>query len=160
MNTKDIELDLDALPWRGSSLAVTPIAATEGSGEVSDLLATMFEAQHQLMEKYHDIEERNGCVVVPPEVHGELDDRQLQLRLKYLMWNVVEELGEAANCLKNKSWSDSFTATDVDHFQEELADAFHFFVEMLITAGFSPESFFRVHFKKVGVNEFRQRSGY
>lgn len=112
------------------------------------------------MDKYERIERKNGALVVDPEQFGLIDDRQVQMRLKDLAYRTVEELSEATNCLKNKPWKDSFIATDKEHFEEELADALHFFVELLITAGLSPEDVFLLYFKKHHVNQFRQRSRY
>lgn len=125
-----------------------------------DMLATIFAGQRSLMETYDPIERRNGAVVVDPEFFGELDDRKVQMRLKDLAWRVTEELSEATNCLKNKPWKQTFVATDVPHFQEEVADALHFLVEFLVTAGFTPEMIFKTYFKKFAVNQFRQDSKY
>lgn len=124
------------------------------------MLATIFAGQQSLMETYDPIERRNGAVVVDPEFFGELDDRKVQMRIKDLSERVTEELMEAMNCLKNKPWKDSFVGTDVDHFQEELADTLHFFVELLITAGVGPEDIFKMYFRKFAVNQFRQDSRY
>lgn len=150
MNTKDIQLDLDALPWGHTSLR-----NNEG-----DLLATIFAGQEELMEKYHEIEKRNGCVVVEPELRGEIDDRDVQMRVKDLMERCIEELMESANTLKNKPWKNTFVATDRDHFYEELADALHFFIELCITVGLDADSLFKLYFRKHAVNQFRQESNY
>lgn len=157
MNTTDIELDMEKLPWAEHQLV--DAADPEGYG-VGDMLATIFAGQRQLMEKYDGIERRNGAIVVEPEFFGEVDDRKVQMRLKDLAWRVTEELSEATNTLKNKPWKDTFVATDVPHFQEEVADALHFFVEFLITAGFTPEAIFKMYFRKHAVNQFRQESKY
>jgi hypothetical protein len=156
VNTKDIEVDLQHLPWRGHDMN-SPIHVW---GQGADLLATMYEGQAMLMEKYRDIEAANGCIVIGPAMFGELDDRQVQMRIKDLMWRLTEELGEAANCLKNKPWKNSFIHTDREHFEEEISDAWHFFLELLETCGISPEDLFLLYFKKHAVNEFRQRSNY
>lgn len=124
------------------------------------MLATIFAGQRGLMDTYEDIERRNGAVVVEPEFFGEVDDRKVQMRLKDLAWRVCEELSEATNTLKNKPWKQTFVATDIPHFQEEVADALHFFVEFLVTAGFTPETIFKTYFRKHAVNEFRQESKY
>lgn len=152
MNTQDIQLDLDKLPWSYSEIS--------GQEVHGDMLATMFAGQHQLMKRYEGIEAANGCVVVPPELFGEVDDRQVQMRIKDLAYRVVEELSEATNTLKNKPWKNSFVATDKDHFHEELADALHFFMELLITAGLDAEGIFLLYFRKHRVNQFRQDSNY
>jgi len=150
MNTKDIILDFQKIPWKSANMAEWG----------DDLLCTIWESQKHLIRKYHDIERRNGCVVIPEVNWGDLDDRYVQMRLKDLMQRCVEELGEAMNCLKNKPWKNSYVETDKPHFEEELADALHFFVELCLTAGVSAEDLFTLYMKKHAVNEFRQDSNY
>lgn len=160
MNTTDIELDMNALPWAMSDPSIGPDPEVVETNAIPDMLATIFAGQRQLMTTYDSIERRNGAVVVEPEFFGEVDDRKVQIRLKDLSERVVEELMEAMNCLKNKPWKDSFVATDVAHYQEELADTLHFFIELLITSGMSAEDIFKMYFRKHAVNEFRQESKY
>jgi hypothetical protein len=159
MNTTDIKLDISKLPITSGLLEETEDGDAWESG-AGDMLATIFAGQRQLMEEYETIERGNGCVVVTPAAFGHLDMREVQMRLKDLAYRVVEELSEATNCLKNKPWKQSFVATDEEHFREELADALHFFVELLITAGMSAEDVFKIYFRKHAVNQFRQESKY
>lgn len=151
MNTQDIELDYSKLPWQ---------ASPEWAFDHGDLLLTIFAGQEQLIEKYEKIERRNGAHTVPKGVRGALDDRVVQMRLKDLAYRTVEEISEATNCLKNKPWKNTFVATDENHFKEELADAFHFFIELCQTAGMSAEDLFTIYFRKHHVNQFRQESNY
>jgi len=153
VNIKNFDLDLDKLKEQYGYLSGLPDSNI-------GMLLIIFERQRELMAKYHDIEAMNGANVVPEGLHGELDDRRLQYRLKDLAYRVVEELSEATNCLKNKPWKQDAVVTDSDHFYEELADAFHFFVELCITAGLSASDLFGLYFRKSEVNKFRQRSGY
>jgi hypothetical protein len=125
-----------------------------------DLLETIFEGQHDLIAKYHDIEAQRGALVVSPEDFGKLDHRFVQWRLKDLAYRCIEELSEATNTLKNKPWKQSEVPTDSVHFYEEAADAFHFFVEFCITAGMTATDLARIYHRKHAVNQFRQRSGY
>ena len=130
---------------------------SEGSGNV---LMAMFNRQTELMEKYESIEKKNGANVVEPDQFGELDLRNVQSRLKECAYRVVEELSEATNCLKNKPWKQDEVATDEAHYKEELADTFHFFLELLIVSGFDAKEFANYYFRKAEVNKFRQNSGY
>jgi len=127
-------------------------------------LTAIFARQRELIEKYHEIEDGNGAITVPldtgPGGLGDLNSRQVQMRLKDLAYRTVEELSEATNCLKNKPWKQDAVATDETHFYEEVADAFHFFLEFCITAGLSAETLTKVYFAKSEVNKFRQRSNY
>lgn len=124
-----------------------------------DHLKAIFARQSDLMGKYGPIEARNLGQGVPPE-GSPLDDRRQQVRVKDLMWRVTEELGEAANCLKNKPWKNTHTKTDEAHFFEELSDAFHFFIELCIQTGMNEEDLYRIYMDKSAVNSFRQRSNY
>lgn len=126
---------------------------------VGDLLKTIFSRQLELMEKYDPIEEGNLGHPIP---HGKFDlnDRASQQRLKDFAWRITEELGEAMNCLKNKPWKQTPMITDETHFLEELVDGFHFYIELLIHAGFDAESLTRMYLDKSDVNKFRVRSAY
>lgn len=117
------------------------------------LLTDIFKRQRELLEKYRDIE---GL----PELPVDIDTKEGQRILKDFKWRVVEELGEAANCLKNKPWKQTHVLTDREHYYEELIDAFHFFIELFLVLGLSPEEVWTLYFKKQEVNKFRQRSNY
>jgi hypothetical protein len=125
-----------------------------------DMLEMIFAAQLELIEKYHGIEEGRGALVVAPAEFGDLDVRFVQWRIKDLAYRAVEEISEATNCLKNKPWKQTEMVTDKVHFYEELIDAFHFFVELCITAGMTAEDVARVYHRKHAVNKFRQESKY
>lgn len=91
-----------------------------------DRLDIIFERQKELMEKYDQIEHRNG----QHPTHGQLwhiDDRQCQARIKDFCWRVTEELGEMIN------------ATTDPHFLEEMSDALHFMTELCLMAGITTD---------------------
>ena len=122
------------------------------------LLELIFKRQSELMKKYSKIETDNGHYT--PKGIVDLHDRHDQQYLKDFAWRITEELGEAMNCLKNKPWKQTEMVTDEEHFLEELIDGFHFYIELLILCGFTPETLFRTYFAKSEVNKFRQRSQY
>ncbi len=124
-----------------------------------DKLDFIFSRQKELMDKYHDIEKKNGLLQTE-DVPVNIDSHLGQARLKDFAWRVTEEIGEAMNCLKNKPWKQTQMETDVLHYKEELADAFHFFVELCILSGINSEDLFNLYFRKSEVNKFRQRSKY
>ncbi len=126
---------------------------------VEDKLDLIFQKQRELMVKYEEIEMKNGLLQTPM-VPVDLHDNAGQARLKDFAWRITEELGEAMQCLKNKPWKQTHMLTDVDHYKEELADAFHFFVELCILSGIEAEDLFDLYFRKNQVNKFRQRSQY
>ncbi|KKK72364.1 hypothetical protein LCGC14_2904630, partial [marine sediment metagenome] len=123
-----------------------------------DWLQNIFLRQRELMEKYDEIERMNGFHVPTPPV--DLHDRRSQAYIRELIRRTVEELFESSHCLKNSAWKQSHILTDEDHFYEELADAFHFFIELCIAVGLDAEDLYTVYFKKSEVNKFRQRSAY
>ena len=124
---------------------------------VPDILGTMFTQQLKHMQAYAQI---NKDAQLPPEKWGMLDDRATQASLREFASYTVEELYEAINNLKNKPWKQADRATDRDAFFEELADAWHFFIEFHILAGISPTDVFKHYFRKSLINEQRQISGY
>jgi hypothetical protein len=102
-----------------------------------DMLETVFNHQRELMNKYHPIEQ----VIVGrelPSAKGKLgpydgslnvQDRQCQLRFKDFAWRITEELTEATLALDEENRT---------HYLEELIDALHFSVELLIMCGLFP----------------------
>lgn len=129
--------------------------------EVEDMLKWIFDQQRRLLDKYRDIENSVlGFELFPAELPVDLDTHAGQFLLKAAAYRVVEELSEATNCLKNKPWKQTQVVTDRDHFEEEVADAFHFFVEFCILAGIDEERLFDLYARKHKVNVFRQESKY
>ncbi len=129
----------------------------KNSKKIGDRLDLIFERQSELEHKYKDIEKKNGFYI--PE-HFNLDNAHDQLYIKNLTHRIIEELEEGMNCLKNKPWKQEQMETDREHFVEELADGFHFYIALLIALDLTAEDLFQVYFKKSEVNKFRQRSGY
>jgi len=127
--------------------------------EGEDMLKLIFERQEELERKYQAIERKNGFYV-PHNGKCDIDNAKDQQYIKNLTHRVIEELEEAMNCLKNKPWKQSQMETDKDHFYEELADGFHFYVALMLATGLDAETIFQTYFKKSEVNKFRQRSGY
>lgn len=127
--------------------------------KVKDKLEAMFKMQRELIETYLPIEEKAGFLHIK-KVPVNIDDPAGQDRMKETAWRIVEELGEAMNCLKNKPWKQTPMPTDQLHFYEELADFLHFSLELFIEAGIDAEQLFKLYFLKSQVNKFRQRSKY
>lgn len=99
-----------------------------------DLLVVMFEYQKQLMEKYHKIEAMNG-LLIHEHIPVKIESPSGQHRLKDFMWRVTEELGEA------------MSSSSEEHLKEELADAFHFLIELCILSDITVEE----------IHEFRKK---
>lgn len=94
---------------------------------VGDKLVAIFNRQKELMDKYHDIEERSGLLQTS-DCPVNLDDKRGQARIKDFAWRVTEELGEALDA-----------ELDEAHFKEELVDGLHFLTELSILSDFEPE---------------------
>lgn len=124
-----------------------------------DKLDEIFARQRELMDKYHLIEAANGLLVTD-QVPVDLNDPRGQARLKEMAWRTVEELAEAMNELKNRPWKQSHTPTNKEAFREEVVDALHFFIELCILAGFTPQSLHDQYLNKAAKNTARQESKY
>ena len=128
-----------------------------------DRLEAIFARQTDLEVEYHPIEERNVGHSLPSAFGNlaDIDNPEMQRRLKEIAYRIVEELSEATNTLKNgKPWKNTHVKTDVDHFLEETVDAFHFFVEFCLAAGINARTLFQIYMDKSSVNQFRQESNY
>ena len=123
-----------------------------------DKLEAIFARQMELENKYAPIERRNGASV--PDIPLNLNTFTGQERVRAIVYRITEELYEAGNCLRNKAWKQSQMPTDTDHFLEELADAFHFVIQLFIELGVSSETLCSLYLKKSEVNKFRIGSKY
>lgn len=95
-----------------------------------DRLDQIFARQRRLMEVYHVIELNNDLLhttMIPVDLH----ERKGQAQLKDMAWRVTEELTEAT-----LAWEEH--PDNLTHMREELADAYHFLVELMILAGLGP----------------------
>lgn len=123
-------------------------------------LEMIFAGQHHLIAKYHAIEEANGANVVKVDEYGDLNNRYVQMRLHDLFGYLVRELSEAMQEVKGKPWKrDPLPESDRAKFVEEMGDAFHFFVEMCITAGMTADELHRAYFRMHEKNNSRIASG-
>jgi hypothetical protein len=120
----------------------------------------IFEGQKHLMAKYHAIEKANGSPVITSDMEGNLDDRQVQARIHELFGYLVRELSEAMQELKLKPWKKTEVLTVDENFVNEIGDAFHFFVELCITAGISAEDLHRAYFRMHQKNNSRIAGTY
>lgn len=141
-------------------------AYLEAVPENVDGLEFLFGLQKRLMAKYAEIERENiGFEIIANPYDDQrkfsLHTHRDQFMIKAAAYRVIEEISEATNCLKCKPWKSTPVPTDVDHFYEELVDALHFFIELLILCGIDSRSkVLQLYLKKYAVNKFRQRSNY
>lgn len=104
-----------------------------GPSEIPDsflgVMRAIFFKQAELMTKYKEIEQLPAAPVSLHTASG-------QRIIKDFAWRTVEELTESAEAWE-KHGEDA--AISRDHALEELADAVHFFVELCIFAGLTPD---------------------
>lgn len=97
-----------------------------------------------------------------PNFPVDLKTKTGQKFLKNIIFECTEELFEGNQLLKNGK---SHRVTDVkdfdrDAYVEELTDAMHYFLELVIASGISLEEFYAVFMKKGNINIERILSGY
>lgn len=127
---------------------------------VKDLLVNMFFKQISHKLEYDKIYRAKGLDPVPPHGWGNLNDPRLQLEIRTTFAYLTEELMEAVNLLKNKPWKQTARETDPEAFYSELADAWHFWLELMILCGMTPEKVAKYYFKEAEKNDQRRASGY
>lgn len=104
-----------------------------------DMLQAIFNRQKELMNKYHHIEVKSGLLQTE-DCPVNLDDKRGQARLKDFAWRTTEELAEALDTMREDGEEDNL------HFMEELVDALHFFTELTILSGHTPDDIATYHF--------------
>lgn len=113
---------------------VNDFEAPECPSTWRDVLAQIFQRQAELMIEYKEIEQLPDA---PLKIHLANSQRIF----KDFAWRTTEELTEAFEAYIKHA--DLLVQTQ--HRNEELADALHFFVELLIFAGISVEQCLEVY---------------
>lgn len=119
-----------------------------------DRLEDIFTRQAEFMEMLRQNDKM-------PEWPVDLTSKSGQRFIKETVFNMIEELAEASFTLKNRShrMTDA-RVVDVDHYKEELGDAFAYFVEICILSGISTEDLFQEYCRKNKVVKDRLNKGY
>ena len=95
------------------------------------IIEAIFWKQHELANKYIEIEEKNGVGYgLVSKGYIDINDVKSQSLIKDFAWRVTEELTEAIEAYDNKQ---------EEHMLEEIADAFHFMVELCIITNITPK---------------------
>jgi dimeric dUTPase (all-alpha-NTP-PPase superfamily) len=116
-----------------------------------DRLEEMMELQDKLQRRYN-----NGRS--PRDFMGELSPERWAY-VKEMVLATENELHEALRETPWKSWSQSMHF-DRDAFRDELVDAFHFFMNLLLSADITADEFFNAYLRKNNVNHGRIDDGY
>jgi dimeric dUTPase (all-alpha-NTP-PPase superfamily) len=75
-------------------------------------------------------------------------------------YQIIQSLGNAMNCLKNKPWKVTHHLTDINQYMDHINTSHSKFIELCLCFNLSAEDLFNLYFKKSEVNLFRQRSDY
>jgi hypothetical protein len=94
-----------------------------------DRLEAIFKRQLELTVRYKEMEKMPDFPMNPHVFES-------QLWFKEFAWRFTEEIGEAMACLVEPEGNDG--EINWEHYQEELSDALHFFIELCIIIGTNP----------------------
>lgn len=135
----------------------------DGEGNVTqikDLLTNMFLRQLTHMAAYDKIYNAKGLSTIPSSMFGNLNNPLVQAKIRESVVYLMEEVFEAVNLLKNKPWKETPRETDPEVFYKELADAWHFWLELMIYAGMTPDKVASYYFQIAESNDQRRAEGY
>jgi len=146
---------------------------TESTQAFHDHADTPQHAKEELADALHFLVELAILVGIKPDDIANVDEGNDMLRAVMLQamdipkgtlsadaYGVVQELGNAMNCLKNKPWKKSQILTDGPRFRAHLIKSFYHIGRYAWTLGMDSDDVLTFYFKKSLVNKFRQRSGY
>lgn len=119
-----------------------------------DMLYDCFKRQNKFMELLRDNDKM-------PEYPVDLTTKMGQRLIKETVFNCIEEMCEASFTLKNRMHRLTDDKTlDVQHYKEELGDAFAFLLEIFILSGFSADDLYEEYCRKNKVVTERLARGY
>jgi hypothetical protein len=90
----------------------------------------------------------------------ELETKEGQEQIRKYIYFMLEEIFEFANLLKHRPWTKSNYDLDINRIYDEIADAFAFFLEILLLLKIDSNKLFDIYVRKMIVNEFRINSNY
>lgn len=94
------------------------------------------------------------------EKPNSLETSHGQKIIRDMSYNVIQEMCEAINLLKNHEWTKDEKRLDINHFKEEVGDMILFLVEFLILCDISAEEIYQIYLKIAEKNFFRISSQY
>lgn len=97
-----------------------------------------------------------------------MSEKEISAYVKEMMLWTIDEMSEALHELKHaKGWSKKYEKWDKEKteeqnvaFKEEMIDAFHFFMNMLLAMKMDSNEIFDRYLVKNGINIKRQEEGY
>lgn len=114
-----------------------------------DMFVTMYRAQTNLQRDTY----------LGGKHPTELDDAA---KMEYLRTNFLALFNELNEAMDETGWKPWATSNHINYesYRSELVDAFHFFLNLLFTAGITPHEFFNKFMEKNDRNRQRQKEGY
>lgn len=112
-----------------------------------DKLELLFEMQKDLMDRYN----------ISPK---DINTLEGQDQLRACGMRLFEEIGEIFHCLKNKAWVQNQTEVDKGAVYDEIADVWHFMLELMILFELTPDQVTKLYVAKNQVNNKRIESNY
>jgi hypothetical protein len=115
----------------------------------------MFKQQHEFMQL---LQAKRGF----PDYPMDLSKKESQKFVRNIAYETMGELFEAVFELKNRKEHRATEIAELDREKllEELVDAFHFFAELLILMGVTPDEFFDAFMRKGQINVERINGDY
>ncbi len=124
------------------------------ANEKIDRFDAIWEQQKSFMNL---LREKRGF----PEFPVDLTSKAGQKFLKQISYECADELHEARQHLKQKDHrAADVGSVDREEYIEELSDALHFYLEIVIASGISKEELFAAYMKKGLENVRRINTGY
>jgi len=122
---------------------------------MSDRFSQMWEQQLSFMKLLQ--EKRNF-----PQFPADITSKQGQQFLKDIRNHLMEELFEAGQHLKNAKSHRATELPEVDReaYIEELVDALHLYIELVIASGVTVDELHEAYMKKGNINFDRIKGGY
>jgi hypothetical protein len=120
----------------------------------------MFIQQMRHRVEYDKIYRAKGLNPPSQGEWGNIQSPQVQAEIRELAGYVIEELYEAIGHLKNKKWKQTPKETNVEEFYKEMGDAWHFWLELMIFSGMTPDLIAKYYFGESKKNEQRRAEGY
>lgn len=137
-----------------------PTQPEEAVAVERDLLVNMFMRQMHHRTEYDKIYRAKGLNPPNPGEWGNLNAPHVQAEIRELAGYVTEELYEAIGHLKNKKWKQTPRETNIEEFYKELGDAWHFWLELMIFSGMTPDLIAKYYFGEGEKNDKRRAEGY
>lgn len=128
--------------------------------ELADVVHFLVEAS--IIAGFSSVRVANVWLETPdrPDLSTENREAVSWLEVETSLFRVIQQLGLAANCLKNKPWKQTHVETDVMRFYRHFEQAWRSLIALFKVIPIDMSELYIIYTKKSHVNQFRQRSRY